>query len=305
MAQMLYNYCDANTPASALTLRGCDITTVEVEMPSQSSRMTFTCCICQQSFSRYPSALERGTPKYCSRECQGVGKRRTVELPCSHCDALVSRPRGEFRDRNRTGRFFCSSRCVGQALKKAWTADEFFWPNVNVVDDASSCWEYRKLDSHGKYGAIKVEGRPLRAHRVSWELHFGPIPGGLFVCHRCDNPPCVRPDHLFLGTPADNSADMVAKGRSYTPSGADHYSARSPGKVRRGEAAPRSILTEEQVRAIRSRLAAGGITQRALAAEYGVSPATIWVIASGRVWKHVDDQTAVTSRSYRDWSAAE
>lgn len=301
---MVYNYCDANTPASALTPRGRDIPTVEVEMPSQSSRLSFVCCICQRPFRRYPSALERGTPKYCSRECQGIGKRRTVERSCVQCGKIVSRPQGEFRDRSRTGRFFCSRRCVLQSLKKPWTADEFFWPNVNVVDDASSCWEYQKLDSRGNYGAIKVNGRPLRAHRLSWELHFGPIPEGVFVCHRCDNPPCVRPDHLFLGTPADNSADMVAKGRSYTPSGADHYSARSPEKVRRGEAAPRAILTEGQVRDIRRRLAAGGITQRALSAEYGVSPATIGIIASGRVWKHVADTDPTPSRSFRDWEAA-
>jgi hypothetical protein len=91
-----------------------------------------------------------------------------------------------------------------------------------VADPNSGCWLWlgRELGSHG-YGSIKIFGRSVRAHRFSWELHFGPIPSGLLVCHKCDVPACVNPSHLFLGTHLDNETDKRAKGRArYRTAGA-------------------------------------------------------------------------------------
>jgi hypothetical protein len=112
-------------------------------------------------------------------------------------------------------------------------------------------------------------GNHRLAHRVSWELHHGEIPDGMQVCHKCDTPSCVNPDHLFLGTPQENHADMRRKGRSVPP---------------RGERNGHAILTEAQVRAIRQ----DPRTARRIAPEYGVKEWTIHGVKSRRTWAHIN-----------------
>lgn len=158
-----------------------------------------------------------------------------------------------------------------------------FWANVIVSD---GCWAWASSKSRDGYGKISVniEGRckSLRAHRVSWEIHNGPIPEGLLVCHHCDNPECTNPDHLFLGTVKDNSEDMVAKGRSV------RGSKRAPDTTPRGEKNSHAILTEDDVRYIRQ-LYHSDATQTTirLAAQFGVQTACISKIVLRHSWKHV------------------
>lgn len=94
--------------------------------------------------------------------------------------------------------------------------DERFWEKVDKTGD---CWLWTSPPRSGGYGGIgePITGRMLAAHRVSWELHYGPIPDGLCVLHQCDVRLCVRPDHLFLGTKQDNTQDMIAKSREHFP----------------------------------------------------------------------------------------
>lgn len=150
-----------------------------------------------------------------------------------------------------------------------------FWAKVDRRKD-DECWPWTGSLSFVTTGYGQMGGpgrRPLKTHRVSWELHFGPIPADLHVLHRCDNPPCVNPSHLFLGTDADNMADMVAKGRA-------------GGKIFHGEANAAARLTAQQVRELRRRVE-NGETQRSMAKEFGISTRTVNLIVLRKAWKHV------------------
>lgn len=151
---------------------------------------------------------------------------------------------------------------------------ERFWPKVFVRGE-DDCWPWAaarggKRDGYGIIGAGGDEGRPRYAHRVSWEIHFGAIPAGMHVLHRCDFGLCVNPRHLFLGTNRDNVNDMVAKGRQTL-----------------GEKNPQARLNESSIREIRS-MASEGMTHKSIAAKFGVCRPNITLIVNGVSWRHVE-----------------
>lgn len=146
-------------------------------------------------------------------------------------------------------------------------APEKFWPRLNKTD---TCWLWTGPLRKDGYGEVKIGGqqRPT-AHRVAWTLTHG-FPGKLCVLHRCDVRHCARPDHLFLGTYADNSADMVAKGRQS-----------------RGEGQHLSMLTEAKVREMRRLYATGKYGYRPLGPMFGVHWQTVRFVVRRMTWKHV------------------
>lgn len=147
------------------------------------------------------------------------------------------------------------------------TAKERFWEKVHKTKD---CWLWiASLETSG-YGYFKLNGKSCRAHRVVWEWTYGPIPDGMCVCHRCDNPICVRPSHLFVGTVADNIRDAVAKGRQA-----------------KGERSGRSKLTTHEVLEIRREYGRGDGTHRSLAKKYGISKTHVGALARCESWRHI------------------
>jgi hypothetical protein len=145
----------------------------------------------------------------------------------------------------------------------------YFW---SFVDKSGECWLWLGASIATGYGHISVEGRHVLTHRHAWMLENGPIPDGLFVLHRCDNPPCVRPSHLYLGTKRDNALDRERRGRHPRT---------------RGEAHGLAVLTAEQVTKIRARFAAGE-RQCDLAREYDVNYRTIFAVVRSINWRSLN-----------------
>lgn len=160
---------------------------------------------------------------------------------------------------------------ITEVRKRKTTPPEIrFWKHVAPIMDDRGCWEWvdsREPFGYGHFGV--TPSKSVRASRFSWEMHNGPIPVGMHVCHRCDNPPCVNPSHLFLGTQGDNIRDAWNKGRI-----------KQPEPLPCGERNPNAKLSDSQVEQIRSRYA-GGEKQVPLAREFQVSQALGSVIVRG------------------------
>lgn len=142
-----------------------------------------------------------------------------------------------------------------------------FWAKVQVRS-ADECWDWIAAKNSSGYGSLGVEKKTYAAHRISYQLANGDIPDGLQVLHRCDRPCCVNPDHLWLGTQADNMEDMTKKQR--------HGSAK---------------LTENDVKEI-YRLSKEGLLDKDLAVQFEVSPSCVTMILNGKNWSHLREKPA-------------
>lgn len=142
-----------------------------------------------------------------------------------------------------------------------------------------SCWEWGGSKTFTGYGRVWIDGKHVYAHRLAWELTNGEIPKGMHICHRCDNPPCCNPEHLFLGTDADNTTDKMQKGRY------------KKGTVVRGQSHKLAKLSENDVRAIRAAYrpgkGGGDFGSKPLAKKYGVAHSLVWRIIKRKSWPHV------------------
>lgn len=189
-------------------------------------------------------------------------KKTRPTLNCLRCSRPFILNRG-----NKQNRRFCSRRCgVLWSASHRRPALQDAFDAMSKTRPAGQCWLWEGHIGTRGYGDMNHNNRRYLAHRLSYELHIAPIPAGMFVCHKCDTPACVNPDHLFLGTPADNMSDKVAKGRQP-----------------KGSGVKTSKLTESDVRLIRIDKRGSTAIARAL----GVSKSTIDFVRSRRTWGHV------------------
>jgi hypothetical protein len=189
---------------------------------------------------------------------------------CLRCGGPVKAERG--CKGSSPKRKFCSQRCNGLYRQRSWR--ERFWDYVSK-DPETGCWVWTAKKSESGYGILSSHGEDKAetaiASRLSWILATGSSPGRFFVCHRCDEPSCVNPDHLFLGTHQDNMDDMISKNR---------------GRWARGEDGGQSKLKEGDVRFIRQERARG-VTYADLARRFLVHEQTVKNACVGKTWRHV------------------
>ena len=139
----------------------------------------------------------------------------------------------------------------------------------------TGCWIWQRCCNQYGYGILRLNGRNRLAHRIAWTEVNGD-PGSLYVCHTCDNPPCCNPAHLFLGTPLDNTRDMIAKGRSRR------------GQSKFGTLSHNAKITEAEAAEIRTLYATGEWTQYQLGQKYGIDQTSVSRVVRRATWPHVE-----------------
>lgn len=209
------------------------------------------------------------------------------EMTCQRCGIVFVGRKSQLTPRaKKIPRRFCSPACgnLSRRGKSPTPWVDRFWARINKEGSLileTRCWEWIGKGARREentYGLLAVGGHQERSHRLSWKLHRGEIPDGLCVCHRCDNPRCCNPDHLFLGTRGENTLDAHAKGRLKPP---PHLP---------GEKSRQAKLTEQQVLEIRRSYASGATTLKGLARIYGVRFTCIHAIVSRRTWQHLETE---------------
>lgn len=177
-----------------------------------------------------------------------------------------------------------------------------FWNKVNKegpipekYPELGPCWVWTGKTNGFGYGMLKdlETKKEKRAHRISWNIHYGEIPPTICVCHRCDNPPCIRPTHLFAGTNLENSLDALNKGR-LEPQRIAALKMRATEwcRTKVGEACSFSKLTEAQVLEMRRLYIPGKFGTHRLGRMFGVCQQTAHEIVTRQIWKHLKDETA-------------
>lgn len=164
----------------------------------------------------------------------------------------------------------CNNRlCINPSHLVVRTATESFWLRVDK-HAPNGCWEWQSTMNDRGYGVLRFQGLKGMAHRVAFELTNGPIPDGLCLLHRCDNPRCVNPAHLFLGTKGDNARDMVQKQRSLI-----------------GERNHKAKITREQATEISRLYATGKYPQQRIAAQFGIGQGQVSKIVRRTEWHNL------------------
>jgi HNH endonuclease len=222
-------------------------------------------CPDERESDHRPRDYATGSPNHRRSRRTTMAMRKSTPTACPVCGkTFLPRPASRHHTRQR----YCSRACRNRGRLQPSLAERF-WKKVNRTS-RTGCWIWTGGKTMKGYGMVYARGRQRPASHIAWELHYGPVPEGLWVLHRCDTPPCVRPDHLFVGTIVENMHDASQKGR-----------------MNRGERKWNARLTEKIVRAIRSTRLVHRGDQARLARRYGVSDSIVSAARLGVTWKHV------------------
>lgn len=223
-----------------------------------------TCLNCGNSFLCTAYQLKKGWGKYCSHACHSEHRK-------------------------------------SQGEERFWSRVDKHGPVPEHKPEIGPCWIWTGGMATGGYGSATFRSRSTRAHRLAYQFATGTDPGNKCVCHSCDNPLCVRPDHLWLGTHTDNHRDMETKRRN--KHGDQHWTRTNPEKVQRGDRSYQrrrpdwlargerhgnARLTEEIVRVMRYARVREGLSYDAIAIRFGFSKAAVYQAVIGKTWKHVN-----------------
>jgi hypothetical protein len=165
-----------------------------------------------------------------------------------------------------------------------FTLEERFYAKVEKIE--GGCWLWIGRLNRSGYGDLYYDGKKRRAHRISYEIHVGEVPDGMFVCHSCDVPMCVNPAHLWIGTNEENMRDMVAKGRHKTAARMAIKNVSKGKNYNAGERNARAKLKEADVLQVIN-LCSQGKTRKYIANQFGVSASLISEIRNGKRWAHL------------------
>lgn len=231
-----------------------------------SGRIERQCVVCNAPFFTTRYRIENNHGKYCSRECFLNRPKTSVQCTCQHCGSKFSKNAWAVNHHNR-GKY-CSRQCFDTAQKiQDPTA---YLLKRRIADSETGCWNWTASVNRFGYGKARYNGRYWSSHRLAAFVWLGLEPdAGSFVCHHCDNPRCINPNHLYLGNPQSNMTDKVIRGR-----------------IKRGSQTRLAKLTEDDVLKIKARIVVGE-RLRSIAADFNVSPATISAIKAKRNWKHI------------------
>lgn len=226
------------------------------------------CKMCGAAFE-----VKKSDPKvYCTLACYRASRPQRLQAECKLCGRPFSYQPSESQKTTAGRRQYCGRSCSREAKKQTEPLAVRFWRHVEKTD---GCWVWNGGSSGSGYGAILRDDKTIgRAHRIAWELTRGPIPSKLFVCHHCDNPACVRPDHLFLGTAKDNAQDRENKGRGHIGS---VWPATADGKLNAGIVWALRLIGRHKLATL------GEMSKR-----FRLSRGAIQRAVSGKTWKHVE-----------------
>ena len=238
-------------------------------------KVPITCKGCGKTFEIYHSEAKRGVRQWCSRKCWS--ESTTHHRICAHCGKNFTIKSS--RITNVGDAKYCSRDCHYAACDNRTNCiknPSRFWDNVDKngpipphMPHLGPCWLWTAGKADG-YGSLRDRNRNRRAHRISYEISFGD-PGEFFVCHHCDNPSCVNPSHLFLGTTQENTADMMKKGRHAV-----------------GEAMHNTKINESQAREIFA-LYHSSMSSQKIAEKFGISRSQVDNIGHKVAWRHIHD----------------